>query len=1123
MGVKRDIVENAARPKFSFGRWFNRVVSLIFSVIILLIIIAGILFIRIKSGPIVLPQAQETAARLVNDAVSDFDISFGEVSLVAAPKGINILIQLSDVKVYTKTGQKIAEFPLVRTKINPLGSLHNSIEVEAIEIVGAEFRFLRDANGKFNILPPGNENTEIIKPETIFAAANIAAKKSPLRSLRQVDIIDTNLVYIDQAEKRVWTTTKAQLLSMREGDVITANADVVMSTRDRADTSVGLHFSYGIGDDAFGFGFKFDQASTVDLADQVPALDWLRNFDTTVKGSINTRVKIDGALDRLSGVLEGEKGRLPDSLGALPVEFNHIKTYFEYIKETDSLKFKEITAQSTAGSMVGEAEISMHRDKTGAVDALSGLAELSELEIHPEGIFARPITVDRVKANVHMTISPFSLTLEHGLVQAGDLNITVAGSSNAGDKYWNNAYFARFNEIKYDEVMKYWPLIAARKTRTWVDKNILGGFAKNGIGQFRSRNGKHSVDLKFDIENGKVRYLKTLPVLQEARGRGHLTEKTFKAEVYDGYVIAPNNERIDVSDSEFFVPNIVVKPATGKVTLNAVSSLQAGLSMLDEKPFEFLKKVDLKPTLATGQVVGNGKLWVPLVKGVKPEEVKFQTTAVISDVNSVTLVKNRTLTADMLSVIASDKLVEIQGATKLDGVDTQTKWRMPIGKQNEKQSEIQSHVNLNEKNLRQLGIKFEEGIISGSSPAQVNILLKHKQPPSYVLKSDMVGLGLNIRSLNWLKPKKSKGILLAQGQVGDKVTIDNFSVAASELVATGHIKLDAENKFKQAEFTDLTVGKWLKSAITIDNSGEKRSKITVKSGTADLRNISFAKGAKTGAPMDVVLDRLVLADGIILTDFHADLRNEQGLRGTYSARINHGAEITGSIFPQENGTAAEVIAADAGSVLRSANLYSKGEGGDLRLILTPLEEDGHYRGTFQIKKAKVKQDNILAGLLNGISVIGLVQELAGEGIVFENVDGQFVLKPQGVEVRKTSAIGVSMGITLDGNYNSQTKNVNFEGVITPLYALNGTLERVFGKLFGRQRGEGLFSFIYNVKGASDDPKISVNPLSILAPGVFREIFRSEMPEVGKTEVPRVDNPVEAENVDSGTLTPETDR
>jgi hypothetical protein len=947
-------------------------------------------------------------------------------------------------------------------------------------------------------------------------------------------MIDTNLVYIDQVKKRVWTTPKAQLQSTRIGDVISADANIVMGSKDRADMSVGFHFAYGLDEDIFDFGIKFDQASTIDLADQVPALDWVRNFDAAVTGSINADVKINGVLDRLSGVLESDKGQLRDSPEAEPIKFGHIKAYFEYTKETDSLNFTEITAKSAVGSVRGEAAVTMHRDDTGTVNSMDGSIDLSKLEIHPNGIFTQKLVLNRVQANAKMMLSPFTVTLDRGVVNAGDLKLSVSGSSVAGDKYWNSSYFARFNEIKYDEVMKYWPLIATTNTRTWIDENILGGVAKNGIAQFHSKNGKHNADLKFDIEDGKVRYLKTLPILQGAKGRGHLTEKTFKAELYEGYIIAPNNDRIDVSNSVFFVPNITVKPATGEVTVNATTSLQAGLSMLDEKPFEFLKKVDLKPSLASGKLVGSGKLWVPLIKGSKPKDVKFRARATITDVKSTTLVKNRTVTADQLSVNASDKLIEVAGAVKLDGIDTQTKWRMPIGKKSNKTSEIQSDVILSEKNLRLLGLSFDDGILTGASPAQLNILLKSKQLPTYTLKSEMVGLGLNIRSLSWVKPKKSHGILLAQGQLGDDITIDDFSVASSGLVAKGNIKLDKENKFSQANLTELTVRQWLNAAITIDSLGGNKTKVTVNSGTADLRNISFTKGNKTGSsvtksssPMDVTLDRLILADGIVLTGFRADLRNEKGIKGTYSARINNGAKISGTIFPQENGTAAEVIATDAGNVLRSANLYSKGVGGDLRLILVPLKEEGHYMGTFKIRKAKIKQDNILAGLLNGISVVGLVQELAGEGIVLEKVDGQFTLKPQGVEVRKTSAIGVSMGITLNGNYNSQTKGVNFEGVITPLYALNGTLERVFGKLFGRQRGEGLFSFIYKVKGTSENPKISVNPLSVLAPGVFREIFRSDMPDVGKADVPAADIPIDPEGNNSGddinTMTPEADR
>jgi len=1092
----------------------------------LLALVLGALLIRLKSGPLELPGVQEAVSELAKDAFNDFDVKIGAVSLVAADQGINVLAQLTDLQIFTKTGQKIAEFPVVRAKLDPIQSILEGIEVETIKIIGAEFRFLRDRNGKYNILPPDNDNTDVIKTEMIFNAANIAARKSPLRNLRLIDMIDTNLVYIDRIKSRVWTTSKARMQSVREGDVITVNANVVMATKDRADTSVGLRFSYGLDNDFFGFGFNFEQAATVDLADQVPALDWLRSFDAAVTGSINAEVKIDGVLDSLSGVLETEKGQLHDSPDAEPIKFSNVKAYFEYAKETDSLNFTQIIAKSAVGSITGEGSVALFRNKKGAVDAVSGSVALSDLQIFPQGVFAQPIVFDNAKANVHITLSPFSATLESGHLTAGDLKVLVVGSSVAGDTYWDSSYFVRFNEIRHDQVMKYWPLQAKPKTRSWLEKNILDGIAKNGIGQLHSRNGKASVDLKFDIDQGKVRYLKTLPVLQEAKGRGHLTEKTFKAELSHGYVIAPNNQRIDVTDSVFYVPDLTVKPAYGDVSLNIKSGLQAALSILDEKPFEFLKKSNLVPTLGTGDVVATGTLLVPLVKGTKPDQVKFQATAQVANLMSKTLVKNRTVTAKKLVVHATDKLVELSGKVELDGIPTQTQWIFPTGKKYKKQSELISDLMLNEANLSQLGVQFEKGTISGEAPAQMRVILKPNHVPKYTLTSDMAGLGLNIRALSWAKPRASKGKLLLNGTLGDNFTIDNLSVIASGLAAIGAVELNADNSVKRADFTNLTVGNWLNAVVSIENTDGKAPMVTVSSGLADLRNVSFSKGENTGAstentgvPMDIILDRLILADGIILTNFRAKLSNEQGLRGTYSARVNGGAEITGSIFPQKNGTAAEINAVDAGAVLRSANLYSKGTGGTLRLIIVPLEEKGQYHGTFQIKKAKVKQDNVLADILNGISVVGLLQQLSGDGIVFETIDGQFTLKPEGVELRKTSAVGISIGITLDGNYNSNTKHVNFEGVMTPLYAVNGTFERVFGKVFGRRKGEGVFSFVYKVVGPSNAPKVSVNPLSILTPGILREVFRKDIPDVGKADVTKTEELQQTRAI----LVPEPDR
>ena len=61
--------------------------------------------------------------------------------------------------------------------------------------------------------------------------------------------------------------------------------------------------------------------------------------------------------------------------------------------------------------------------------------------------------------------------------------------------------------------------------------------------------------------------------------------------------------------------------------------------------------------------------------------------------------------------------------------------------------------------------------------------------------------------------------------------------------------------------------------------------------------------------------------------------------------------------------------------------------------------------------------------------------------------------------------------------------LDLRGVISPFYLING-----IGAVLTRP-GEGLVGFTYRVSGSAANPRVSVNPLSVLAPGFFREMFR----------------------------------
>ncbi|MBL9054591.1 MAG: hypothetical protein JNN02_12775, partial [Tabrizicola sp.] len=82
-----------------------------------------------------------------------------------------------------------------------------------------------------------------------------------------------------------------------------------------------------------------------------------------------------------------------------------------------------------------------------------------------------------------------------------------------------------------------------------------------------------------------------------------------------------------------------------------------------------------------------------------------------------------------------------------------------------------------------------------------------------------------------------------------------------------------------------------------------------------------------------------------------------------------------------------------------------------------------------------------------------------------------------------------LGISFAGLYLAGSGQIDLQGVISPIYLVNGV-----GQIFSK-KGEGLFGFNYRLTGTVDDPAVSVNPLSVLTPGMFREIFRQAPPNL----------------------------
>ena len=215
--------------------------------------------------------------------------------------------------------------------------------------------------------------------------------------------------------------------------------------------------------------------------------------------------------------------------------------------------------------------------------------------------------------------------------------------------------------------------------------------------------------------------------------------------------------------------------------------------------------------------------------------------------------------------------------------------------------------------------------------------------------------------------------------------------------------------------------------------------------------------------------------------------------GTFAGKVNDGAEISGRVEPRNGGSAYRINSEDAGGVLGSAGLLRKARDGTMDLVLVPGAEPGSYEGQLQAQNLRLEDAPALAALLNALSVVGILEQLDGDGIHFGQVDARFRLTPERVILQSGSAVGASMGISMDGYYFIESGRMDMQGVISPLYMVNA-----IGGLFTR-RGEGLVGFNYTLRGTAADPRVEVNPLSLLTPGMFREVFRRPPPGVSRND------------------------
>jgi hypothetical protein len=154
-----------------------------------------------------------------------------------------------------------------------------------------------------------------------------------------------------------------------------------------------------------------------------------------------------------------------------------------------------------------------------------------------------------------------------------------------------------------------------------------------------------------------------------------------------------------------------------------------------------------------------------------------------------------------------------------------------------------------------------------------------------------------------------------------------------------------------------------------------------------------------------------------------------------------------------------------------------------------------YAGTLTIQNFRIENQPFFSRLFSAGSLGGLIDLMRGAGIVIDKLEMPFSSKNDVINIQDGHASGPSVGFSGDGYIDRRANTIDLRGAIAPIYGLNSVLGAlpILGNMLVSKQGEGIIGMTYEASGSLDEPKISVNPLSILTPGIFRRIFEGKVP------------------------------
>jgi hypothetical protein len=788
------------------------------------------------------------------------------------------------------------------------------------------------------------------------------------------------------------------------------------------------------------------------------------------------------------------------------------------------LKFAPPLPEGWDFNMIVNSDIQAQVDNLWNVNAFNFLLEAPRGQVIAQyGGNEHLFEISNLSSKISNPVGSDSVVVEEFKVilnDGSDIGLSGQFDSIQNLDELKGAFKLNVSKLPQSMLGRYWPKTAQENAAyTWlVERMSAGNFKDIELDMEFNRTWTEraddiklppwlkTVNASYAFENMTVDYRAPLTAATKINGSG----------TYDGAVIDIDIDNADVgglgvrqADLSFTMGK-QDEPGNAVMSFPFTSGLKAVFDYIAKDPINALDKIEFDTKTATGKVDGKVDINFPLRKNLPAEEINVDVTGDLTDINIKNIVKNLTLTGGPFTIKTGTKQIELTGFGQLDGMPTELQYSQYFKPANtaDYKTKIKVKTSANAP-IRKAFIGDFSDYVDGPVGVDMNYQVDRTGVDTTIdLSLKMADASLNIAAIGLVKAKgeplpATMKINLKNGQMtsirnvkisGQTVRVENGDVVFRQLNGESIVQ---SARFKSTKFGDnnLSIEANDKNGVLfIGMTGSSFDARPILEGKKKEQE-KVTKTASRPFNVSINVDDMRTSDTSTLKNAKINLAsNSNGKVDMFELDAVAGA---GNLLvrytpqtPDENGLSLRVESNNAGDTLRAFGLYQNMFGGTLRIGGKPLEGGslGDVAGKVRIDKFKVTNTPILVRLLNALSF-----KEPSNSLDFERLESAFEwrLGDNGNIYRITDGTtkGASIGLTFDGVVDTGKGTMNIKGTAAPLSQINnfvGNIPLIGDILTGG--GGALLAATYSVSGDTKAPNVSVNPLSVLTPGIIRKIL-----------------------------------